>query len=97
MRIELPPRRTKGNPTLQTVHAVERILREAYANREPALSCTEIANRMASRRVRLDSVKASVLELARNRHVTIGSDGVMWVVPDATLVVRHVPLERAKA
>jgi hypothetical protein len=36
--IEKPPLRMKANPTLETVHAVERVLRDAYEGREAPLS-----------------------------------------------------------
>jgi hypothetical protein len=91
--IEEPPKVRKANPTLGTLHAVERILRDAHARREGPLSYAEIERRMPARRVRFEVIQASVLELARHRLVTVGSDGVMWVVQDPRARrSRHVPL-----
>ncbi|HLF16601.1 MAG TPA: hypothetical protein VI796_04120 [Candidatus Thermoplasmatota archaeon] len=93
MLIEKPPLQMKANPTLETVHAVEKILRDAHGKREPALSYAEIERRMPAKRVRFEAIQASVMELARHRLVTVGSDGVMWVVPGPRAPkVRHVPL-----
>jgi hypothetical protein len=78
--IEKPPPTMKANPTLATVHAVEGVLREAYDRRESPLSYAEIERRLPARRVRFEAIKASVMELARHRLVTVGSDGIMWIV-----------------
>lgn len=84
----------KANPTLETVHAVERILRDAYDGREAPLSYAEIERRMPAKRVRFESIQTAVLELARHRLAVVGSDGVSWVVQDARArKTRHVPLE----
>ena len=94
MLMQEPPRHLKANPTLKTVHEVERILRDAHAKREPALSYTEIGRRMAAKMVRFDVVKTSVLELARHHFVAVGSDGVMWIVqPESVSRRPHEPLE----
>ncbi len=93
MLIEKPPLSTKANPTLETVHAVERVLRAAYDAREPPLSYAEIERRMPAKRVRFESIQASVMELARHKFVVVGSDGVMWVVQDGRArKSRHVKL-----
>lgn len=93
MLIEDPPTVRKANPTLGTLHAVERILRDAYKAREPPLSYAEIERRMPAKRVRFEVIQASVLELARHRLVTVGSDGVLWVVQDPRARrSRHRPL-----
>lgn len=84
----------KANPTLATVHAVERILRDAHAAREPPLSYAEIERRMPAKRVRFEVLQASVLELARCKWVSVGSDGIIWIVQDPRArQPRHVPLE----
>lgn len=92
--IESPPRRLKANPTLQTVHQVETILRAAYDARETPLSYAEIGRRMSARRVRFEVIQTSVFELARHKLVTVGSDGVSWIVQDERArPSRHVPLD----
>lgn len=93
MQIESPPARTKANPTLATLHQVEAILRDAHDHREGPLSYAELERRMPARRVRFEVLQASVLELARHKLVTVGSDGIMWVVPSTRRKVRHAPLE----
>lgn len=91
--IEQPPLQMKANPTLETVHAVERVLREAAENREAPLSYAEIERRLPARRVRFEAIQTSVMELARHRLVTVGSDGAMWVAPGKRAPkVKHVPL-----
>lgn len=93
VRVEPPPTKLKANPTLETVHAVERILREAYANREPPLSYAEIGRRLPAKRTRFEVIQTSVLELVRHKFVTVGSDGVMWIVQDPRArAARHEPL-----
>lgn len=83
MHMQAPPRILKANPTLRTLHDVERILRAAAKKREPPLSYAEIGRRMPAKSVRFDVVKQAVLELARYDLVAVGSDGVHWaVVPD---------------
>lgn len=71
---------------------MERILRDAYEHREGPISYAELERRMPAARVRFEVLQVSVLELARQRHVTVGSDGIMWVVSGADRVP-HVPLE----
>lgn len=91
--IELPPASMKANPTLETVHAVERVLRGAHRAREPPLSYAEIERRMPAHRVRFEVIQTSVLELARHRLATVGSDGVMWIVQEPRARrIKHVPL-----
>ncbi len=82
----------KANPTLATLHDVERILRDAFDHREAPLSYAELERRMPAKRVRFEALQASVMELARHRLVTVGSDGIMWVVPREASGVGHVPL-----
>ena len=83
----------KANPTLETVHAVERVLRDAFDAREPPLSYAEIERRLPAKRVRFESIQAAVLELARHRLAVVGSDGVSWIVQDERArPSRHVPL-----
>ncbi len=48
------------------------------AKREPPLSFAEIGRRMAAKRVRHATVRASVEFLARLGFVTVGSHGVQW-------------------
>lgn len=83
----------KANPTLSTLYAVERILREEYENRGLPMSYAELERRMPAKRVRFESLQACVMELARHSLVTVGSDGIMWIVQDRGPKVRHVPLE----
>jgi hypothetical protein len=91
--IEPPPTQMKANPTLETVHAVERVLRSAHANKEPPLSYAEIERRLPAKRVRFETIQAAVLELARHRLAVVGSDGVSWIVQDERARrSRHVPL-----
>ena len=93
MLIQEPPRTLKANPTLRTLHQVERIVRAAAVRREPPLSYAEIARRMPAKAVRFDVVKAAVLELARYDLVAVGSDGVIWaVVPEAVWGRAHEKL-----
>jgi hypothetical protein len=91
--IEKPPLRMKANPTLETVHAVERVLRAAHEAREAPLSYAEIERRLPAKRVRFESIQTAVMELARHRLVVVGSDGIAWIVQDARArKSRHVPL-----
>ena len=84
MLLEQPPRHLKANPTLKTLHEVERILRAAAKKHEAPLSYAEIARRMSAKAVRFDVVKAVVMELARYGLVAVASDGVHWaVVPES--------------
>ena len=84
----------KANPTLETVHAVELVLRAAHEAREPPLSYAEIERRMPAKRVRFEAIQTAVLELARHRLVAVGRDGVAWIVQDLRArKSRHVPLE----
>jgi hypothetical protein len=84
----------KANPTLETVHAVERVLRDAYEGREAPLSYAEIERRLPAKRVRFESIQTAVMELARHRLVAVGSDGVSWIVQDGRARrSNHVPLE----
>jgi len=52
MLLEAPPKSLKANPTLKTLHEVERILRQAASKREGPLSYAEIARRMPAKAVR---------------------------------------------
>lgn len=93
MLIEKPPLHMKANPTLETVHAVERVLRDAQERREAPLSYAEIERRLPAKRVRFESIQTAVLELARHRLVVVGSDGISWIVQDPRArKSRHVPL-----
>jgi hypothetical protein len=83
----------KANPTLETVHAVERVLRAAYEAKEGPLSYAEIERRLPAKRVRFESIQTAVMELARHRLVAVGSDGIVWIVQDERArKSRHVPL-----
>lgn len=91
--IERPPQQLKANPTLETVHAVERVLRDAHQAKQGPLSYAEIERRLPAKRVRFETIQAAVLELARHRLVVVGSDGISWIVQDARArKSRHVPL-----
>lgn len=93
MLLEAPPKVLKANPTLRTLHEVERILRKAAAKQEGPLSFAEIGRRMSANAVRFNVVKASVLELARFHLVAVGSQGAYWaVVPEAVWSRPTVPL-----
>lgn len=81
--IPLPPRSDPPSPTLETLHRVERILRKAAKKGEPPLSYAEIERRLPVKKIRRDTVKKCVNELARFRLVAIGSKGVMWVYTES--------------
>lgn len=94
MTIQAPPLNLKANPTLGTLYAVERILRDAYEAREAPLSYAELERRMPAKRVRFEVLRACVMELARHSLVAVGSDGIMWIVQDKRArKSRPVPLE----
>lgn len=94
MLMEPPPATLRANPTLRTLHEVERILRAAQKRREGPLSYAEIARRMPAKAVRFDVVREAVWELARHDLVAVGSDGVTWaVVPESVWKRPWVPLE----
>lgn len=93
MQLEAPPRNLKANPTLRTLHEVERILRQA-ATKQELLSYAEIGRRMSAKAVRFDVIKAAVLELARFHLVAVASDGIHWaVVPESVWSRPRVALE----
>ena len=93
MHMQEPPRHLKANPTLRTLHQVERILRAAARKGEPPLSYAEIGRRMPAKSVRFDVVKTAVLELARFDLVAVGSDGIHWaVVPESVWSRPSAPL-----
>jgi hypothetical protein len=84
MLMQEPPHTLKANPTLRTLHQVERILRTAAKRHEAPLSYAEIGRRMPAKAVRFDVIKAAVLELARYDLVAVASDGIHWaVVPES--------------
>ena len=61
---------------MATLVEVGRILEAAQA--EPPLSLAEIGRRMTAKRVRHETLRASVDFLARLGLVTLGSKGVQW-------------------
>ena len=93
MPIQAPPLRLKANPTLETLYAVERVLRQEYERRGLPMSYAELERRMPAKRVRFEVLQACVMELARHSLVAVGSDGIMWIVQDRAPKVRHVPLQ----
>ncbi|MFO1532747.1 MAG: hypothetical protein ABR562_03470 [Thermoplasmatota archaeon] len=80
MELAPPPAHTKANPTLETLYAVERILRRAWDKREAPVSYAELERRMPAKRVRFEVLQTCVMELARRKLVTVGSDGITWIV-----------------
>lgn len=74
------PRRANGpSPTLATVHRIESVLRKAARRGEGPLSYAEIERRLPVKKIRRDTLKAALHELARFHLVAQGSKGVMWV------------------
>lgn len=86
MLIREPPSIRGPSPTLTTVHRVERILRAAARRGEPPLSIAEIARRLPPKKVRRETVKAAIGELARFHLVAVGSKGAMWVLTESDAV-----------
>ncbi len=80
VQIQEPAGDLAHSPTLDTLHRVERVLRLAAANGEPPLSLAEIARRLPVKKIRRETVKACVAELARFHTVAEGKAGVMWVL-----------------
>lgn len=76
-----PPLAFKPSPRLDTLHEVERILREAAAKDEGALPLAEIKRRMTAKSVRHATVRACVEELKRFHLLTEDPRrGVMWTL-----------------
>ena len=75
-----PATEADPSPRLVTVHAVARILRDAADKDEGPLSLAEIGRRLPAKRVRHETVRASVDELKLLGFVTEGSKGVMWTL-----------------
>ncbi|MBI2077412.1 MAG: hypothetical protein HYT80_03440 [Euryarchaeota archaeon] len=94
MLIHEPQTDLAHSPTLFTLHRVERVLRDAAARGEPPLSHAEIARRLPVKKIRRETVKACVAELARFHMVAEGKAGVMWVFTSSDDVWRRrrVPL-----
>ena len=92
--IQEPETNLVHSPTLETLHRVERVLRDAVAKGEGPLSYAEIARRLPVKKIRRETVKACVAELARFHTVAEGKTGVMWVLTSSDDVWRkpRVPL-----
>lgn len=91
-----PPSDLPGpSPTLETVHRIERVLREAADAGEGPLSYAEIERRLPVKRIRRSTLKAVLAELHRFHLISEDDQGVMWVfVEDDEVWDRpRVPLE----
>lgn len=75
-----PATEAHPSPRLATVHAVARILRASADKDEGPLSLAEVGRRLPAKRVRHETVRASVNELKLLGFVTEGSKGVMWTL-----------------
>lgn len=75
-----PTKEAEPSPRLATVHAIARILRDAARKDKSPLSLAEIGRRLPAKRVRHETVRASVDELKLLGFVTEGSKGVMWTL-----------------
>ena len=75
-----PAKEVQPSPRLATVHAIARILRDAASRDEGPLSLAEVGRRLPAKRVRHETVRASVDELKLLGFVTEGSKGVMWTL-----------------
>lgn len=78
--IQEPQTNLLHSPTLDTLHRVERVLREAAVKGDGPLSHAEIARRLPVKKIRRETVRACVAELARFHTVAEGKAGVMWVL-----------------
>lgn len=76
MLMELPNSVKGAGPRMATLVEVGRILEDAQD--EPPLSLAEIERRMEAKRVRHETLRASVDFLHRLGFVTLGSRGVQW-------------------
>lgn len=83
MLIEEPSSTDGHSPTLQTVHRIERVLREAAREGEGPLSYAEIERRLPVKSIRRSTLKTAIHELKRFHLVTEGSKGVMWVATES--------------
>lgn len=78
MLIELPSSVEGQGPTMATLVEIGQILENARG--DPPLSLAEIERRMAAKRTRHATIRASVDFLERLGFVTIGSKGVQWTL-----------------
>lgn len=79
--MEYPPdREAQPSPTLRTVHAVARVLKEAHRADDGPISFAEIGRRLPAKRVRHATVRACIDELDRLGFVTEGPEGVEWTL-----------------
>lgn len=74
--VPMPPRLEGRGPTLATLHAIERILRDA----EGPLSLNEIKRRLSAKAVRHAMVRQAVDEFKRLGFAVEGAKGVVWVL-----------------
>lgn len=78
------PKTSKGSsPTLDTVHRIELVLRDAAARGEGPLSYNEVERRLPVKKARREATKAAIAELERFHLVAQGSKGVMWVFTES--------------
>ncbi|MEA3198607.1 MAG: hypothetical protein QOE90_35 [Thermoplasmata archaeon] len=80
MLMELPDSVSGEGPRMATLVEVGRILEDAQD--EPPLSLAEIERRMAAKRVRHETLRASVDFLQQLGFVTRGSKGAQWTHRD---------------
>lgn len=86
MLVEEPTDHPGPSPTLETLHRVERVLRQAAQAGDGPLSYAEIERRLPVKRIRRSTLKAALAELPRFHLVAEGSKGVMWVATETDAV-----------
>jgi predicted anti-sigma-YlaC factor YlaD len=80
MLMELPKSVRGEGPRMATVVEIGHILEAAQS--EPPLSLAEIERRMKAKRVRHETLRASVDFLARLGLITVGRQGAQWTHTD---------------
>ena len=78
MLMELPDSVKGDGPRMATLVEVGSVIEAAQG--EPPLSLAEIERRMQAKRVRHETLRASVDFLARLGFVTVGGKGVQWTL-----------------
>lgn len=81
--IEKAPDIQGPSPTLDTLHRIEDVLREAADQGDGPLSYAEIERRLPVKKIRRSTLKAAIAEFRRFNLVAEGDDGVMWVVAES--------------
>jgi hypothetical protein len=71
-----PPKLEGRGPTLSTLHAIERVLRDAAG----PLSLNEIKRRLSAKTARHSMVRQAVDEFKRLGFAIEGAKGVVWVL-----------------